>query len=206
MEAIVIRHLPVALSAAVFATLALSPLHAQQTQRTATTTEQSKPGVVVSNVATMQATVTDIDKATRTITLRSDDGREETMKLGPEVKNFDQIEKGDKVTAEYHEATAIFARKPEAASGAAGSGVQTYGKAELAPLGQKPSGVFADVTEVVATVDAIDYAKRQVTLKGPTGKMRTINVAEDVPNLENVKKGDDVVIRYSEALAISVTK
>ena len=41
---------------------------------------------------------------------------------------------------------------------------------------------------------------------GPSGKPRIINVNERVENLEALKKGDEVVMRYTEALAVSVTK
>ena len=43
------------------------------------------------------------------------------------------------------------------------------------------------------------------TLKGPDGKTVTIK-AQDPKNLEAVKVGDEVVITYTEALAISVEK
>ena len=186
-------------AAAIIALFAVSPLHAQQTQ-------EAMPGAVVAKVTTMLATVVDVDKATRMVTLRSDDGREQTIKAGPEVRNFDQIEKGDKVSAEYHESMAIFARKAEAAAGAASPKTATYGTANLAPLGDKPGGLITDVTEVTTTVQEIDYAKRQVTLMGPSGKPRVITVSDRVENLEAVKKGDEVIVRYTEALAISVTK
>jgi hypothetical protein len=149
-----------------------------------------------------------VDKAERMVTLRTDDGREETIKCGPEVRNFDQIEVGDKVAAEFHEATVIYARKPEAPAGASGSAPATaqYSKAELAPLGDKPGGVITNVTEITATVQDIDYAKREMTLSGTGGKPRVFNISQDVQNLESVKKGDEIVVRQTEALAISVTK
>lgn len=198
-------------STAFLAALAAAPLHAQQTQPGPQPGSDAKPAVVFTKISTLQATVTDVDKAGRLVTLRSDDGREQTIEAGPEVRNFDQIEVGDRVNVQYHEATAIFARKPEAAAGAPSGMPQTpsttrYGKTELAPLGQKPGGVITDVTEVTASVQDIDYAKRQVTLLGPAGKPRVITVGDDVQNLQNVKKGDEVVIRYTEGLAISVTK
>lgn len=196
------------LAAALAAGLAASPLAAQDRQHQ--TTAEGKPGVVMAKVGVLRATVTDVDKTNRTVTLRTDDGREEIIKCGPEVRNFDQIEKGDKVAAEYHESTVIFARKPEAAAGAASGAAQpsaaTASKAELAPIGAKPGGVVADVTELTARVEEIDYAKRQMTLRGPRGNTKVVNIADDVPNIESVKKGDEIVLRHTEALAISVTK
>ena len=60
--------------------------------------------------------------------------------------------------------------------------------------------------EVTAKVTAIDYNKRTVTLKGPEGNEKTIGVDENVKNFDQIKVGDEVVVRHTEALAISVAK
>ena len=194
-------------SAAFLFALGSAPLHAQQTG--AQSSDEVKPGIVMTNISTLNATVTGVDKARRVVTLRGDDGREQTVECGPEVRNFDQIEVGDKVAAQYHEATAIFARKPEApagASGTTGGDTKQYSKAELAPLGSKPGGVITKVSENTASVEDIDYDKPHVKLLGPSGQPRLITVGNEVQNLDSIKKGDQIVIRYTEALAISVTK
>jgi hypothetical protein len=210
LEADVTHRFGLICSAAFLLAFGTGPLHAQQSG--AQSGDEAKPAVVIANISTLNATVTAVDKADRVVTLRGDDGREQTIKCGPEVRNFDQIEVGDRVAAQYHESTAIFARKPEAAAGSTSTGsgpsgvTRTYGKAELAPLGSKPGGEITNVSEVTATVDDIDYAKRQVRLLGPSGQPRVLTVGNDVQNLESIKKGDEIVIRYTEALAISVTK
>ena len=56
---------------------------------------------------------------------------------------------------------------------------------------------------VTATIEAIDAKKNRVTLKGPEGKTQEIKV-KDPKNLVNVKVGDQVVLTYTEALAVSV--
>ena len=48
--------------------------------------------------------------------------------------------------------------------------------------------------------------KRTVTLKGPEGKIQTYKVGEEVKNFKQVKKGDQVVLRVTEALALEVEK
>ena len=42
-----------------------------------------------------------------------------------------------------------------------------------------------------------------MTLKGPEGKLAVVKV-QDPANLEKVKVGDELMITYTEALAISV--
>jgi Cu/Ag efflux protein CusF len=55
--------------------------------------------------------------------------------------------------------------------------------------------------EVSATVQGIDVEKRLVTLRDQDGATVTVQVAPEVRNLAQVKAGDQVVVRYYEALA-----
>ena len=57
------------------------------------------------------------------------------------------------------------------------------------------------VVTLTATVEAIDVAKRLVTLKGPKGNEVTVTVGEHVKNLPQVQVGDQVRVKYYEALA-----
>ena len=65
---------------------------------------------------------------------------------------------------------------------------------------------IAQKRSVIATVEAIDVAKREVTLKGPKGKVVPLSVSPEVRNLEQVKVGDKVVVRYAEALSLTLKK
>ena len=65
---------------------------------------------------------------------------------------------------------------------------------------------MVETVEVTAKVEAVDPAKRTVTLRGPEGGVRTIKVDERVRRLEEVKPGDEVVVRHTEALAIAFSR
>jgi len=65
---------------------------------------------------------------------------------------------------------------------------------------------IAQKRRLVATVEAIDAAKREITLKGPKGKVVPLSVSPDVRNLEQVKVGDQVVVTYIEALSLTLMK
>ena len=65
---------------------------------------------------------------------------------------------------------------------------------------------IAQAHTIVATVEAVDAAQRQVTLKGPKGKVVPLTVGPDVRNLEQVKVGDRVSVRYLEALTLTLKK
>ncbi|MGO8926720.1 MAG: hypothetical protein ACLQU3_07520 [Limisphaerales bacterium] len=158
------------------------------------------PGGVRVETYKETATVTGIDTATRKVTLVTKDGTKTTVKCGPEVANSAQIEVGDQVKATVTEQLVIFVRQPgEPAADGAASAVA------LAPIGAKPGGVMANTEEITAKVKAINIKKRKATLLFPDGTSKTFKVRPDV-DMTKHSVGDEVVIRTTEALAISVEK
>src|SRR5437773_2555037 len=57
-------------------------------------------------------------------------------------------------------------------------------------------GVAANVVEITASVQAIDKANRTVTIKGPRGRVETVTAGPEVKNFDQIKVGDNVVLRY----------
>jgi hypothetical protein len=53
-------------------------------------------------------------------------------------------------------------------------------------------------------VEAIDYRKRQVSVRGPKGNIVSLPVAAEVKDLESVSAGDRITLTYSEALAMEM--
>src|SRR5580765_2188643 len=86
---------------------------------------QSQAGKTVTkeNAVTATATIRAIDQATRSITLRTEKGDEDTFTVGPEVTRFDQLKVGDTIRATYYEAVVFQLRKPGTASGTSGTTV-----------------------------------------------------------------------------------
>ena len=64
----------------------------------------------------------------------------------------------------------------------------------------------AATTEVTAKVIAVDAAKRSVTLQSASGKTRTIEVGDQVRNFDQIKVGDTVHAKYTQALALELKK
>jgi hypothetical protein len=159
-----------------------------------------KPGVVVADVTTITATVEAVDQAKRTVTLKGPKGRTVTLTVPPEARNFDQVKVGDKLKAKYVDSIAIFVRKSSDPPDAA----ETQAVA-VAPRGQKPMAAALNTVEVTANVEKVDYQKRLITLKGPEGNVRTLKVDPRVKRLAEIKPGDDIVLRRTEAVAIEVT-
>jgi hypothetical protein len=64
----------------------------------------------------------------------------------------------------------------------------------------------AQMTTVRAKVLAVDLKNRTVDVQGPKGNKWTILCDERVRNLPQVKVGDNVVLKYYEAVALAIHK
>ena len=186
------------LAAAVVFALSLSTGAFAQATKGAAPAEQ--PKVVKERMAVMTATVQAIDLKNRIVTLKGPKGEVRDIKVGKEAVNLPQLKVGDLVTVKYYESLAVEVMKPGTVSGA---GEKTA--IVRAKPGEMPGGIAAQQSTVTATVTAIDKKKGTITLKGPDGKT-VIAKAEDPKNLDKVKVGDELMITYTEALAISVEK
>ncbi len=155
------------------------------------------PRAAIGAAATL-ATVQSIDHETRLVTLRYPDGKSSTFVAGEEVRNLDQVEKGDLVLMEYFAGLAV-ALEPK------GMGIRER-REEMtvtrAKPGEKPAGTVTKTVDIVATVEAVDPDARTVTLKG-VNRTLTFKAADDI-DLYKVRLGDEVVARYVELFAVAV--
>ena len=173
----------------------------ERTTAAQTTTAPAKAGsrLVVAETTSIEARLDAVDVKTRRMTVTGPHGKTLTLKVGPDVKDLDQVKPGDQLVVRYFEPLAVFVRKAtEPRAAAEGTAVQVI------PRGKRPVAVAVDTVEFKGTVEAIEYAKRRLTLKGPEGKTRTIKFDPSVTRLNDVKKGDQIVVRYTEATAFSV--
>ena len=164
--------------------------------------DKDKPGFVGVSLSVVKASVEDIDKQSRMITLKGPRGNLVTLKAGEEIVNFDQINKGDDVVARYYESVAIIVDDVKGAQPRARESEMV----EIAPRGAKPSRTMVSTKELTAVVDKINYKKRTLTLKLPEGKLFKVKVDQSVKKFKEIKKGDEVYVRHTEALALSVEK
>lgn len=163
--------------------------------------EVAKPGVVVADVLEVKAVLEAIDHKKRTLTLKDNKGRAITLKADKAVKSFDQLKKGDVVLADFVESIAIFIRKATAPQSAAEARLVS-----VAPKGSNRGVLLAETFQVAAAVESIDVKARLVTLKEPNRDVRVVAVDKGFKNLEGIKKGDEVVLRVTEAIAIKIEK
>jgi len=143
-------------------------------------------------------TVTKVDRKGRTVTIRGPAGNLHTLAVPKEAKNLDQVKPGDRFRMTYAEAAAIALTK----GGKAEAGLEEM--VSLAPKGAKPGGYKVRTFNVSGTVEAIDYKRRQVSVRGPKGNIVSLPVSGEVKNLESVSVGDLITVIYSEALAMEM--
>ncbi len=159
----------------------------------------SEPGkVAVVAAAKVTATVVAIDKATRTVTLK---GPQRTVDFvaSDEVRNFDQIRLGDRVVVEYREALTLELKKTRTT----GTPTETSVVVRAKP-GERPGGTVGREITALADVVAVDPKKSIISLKGPRGNVVDLKV-QNPDHFKVVKKGDQVEVVYTEAIAVAVT-
>lgn len=158
---------------------------------------QEKGAVVVGQTEAV-VKVVNMDRQARTVTFQGPKGRLVTLKVPKEAQNLDQVKIGSTFKVRYVEAVAVALQRGGAASASAERTVR------LAPKGGTPGGIVANTARISATVEAIDYANREIAVKGPKGRIVALKVADDVQGFADVNLGDRITLVYAEALAMEM--
>jgi hypothetical protein len=145
--------------------------------------------------------VTNLDVASRHLTIKTQKGDEFTVDVDPEVRNLAQLKVGDKIVVTYYEGLAASLKKP-------GEAKPETAKVETtrAEPGALPGGKARVTQSVTVTVDSVDTKKNVVSFHGPDKLVRTADIVrpEGKAFIKELKKGDEVVITYTESLAVHV--
>jgi Cu/Ag efflux protein CusF len=157
---------------------------------------QTDKTVTKENAVTATMTIQAIDQATRSITLRSEKGDEDTFTVGPEVKRFNELKVGDKIRATYYESLVFQLRKPGVPSAPASTTVAGGRIAEV------PGAAVGKQETTTVTVKAVDMNAPSITVVTPDGRVMTRKIQER-KNLEGVSPGDRIDITYTQALIVN---
>ncbi|MCX7051732.1 MAG: hypothetical protein NTV91_07915 [Proteobacteria bacterium] len=130
----------------------------------------------------VKATVTQLDVATRLMTLRGPAGNEFTFEVDPAVRNLPQVKVGDDVIVRYYETIGAALRKP----------------GDSTEMGTR--------TTLPVTIVSVDSKTNEVRFYGPDKRVRTVELEtpEAQAFAKKLKAGDEVVVTFTEALAVSV--
>lgn len=156
--------------------------------------------VVDNSYLLYEGTVLSTDKKTRTITFKNNEG-ESKFVAGPEITNFDQIKKGDRLNVNYQLAVAIELIKTK--SDGIRSKVETN-TVTTSKANEKPAETISNKTTIIADIVEVNREKKLVSVKGPSGKITTVTV-KNPTLLADVKVGEQVKVIYYDAMAASIT-
>jgi hypothetical protein len=155
----------------------------------------------VSETRELSAVVTKIDVPKRKLTLRGEAGNEVTIDVDPAVRNLPQVKVGDKVVARYYEGLVADLRKP---TDPASPAVEVADA--IAQPGQRPAAAVGTRLTIPVTITAVDTSTNVVSFYGESREVRSLAVVrpEAKAFIKQLKPGDQVVLTYTEALAVSV--
>jgi hypothetical protein len=158
--------------------------------------------VLVDKLVEKTATVEAVYLPTRMVALRGEDGRTATVMAGPEVRNLDQVQVGDRVTVSYYEGIAAEVKK----SGEGVEGVEESGQTVAARPGQRPAGAVGSTVRTTVRIESVDTSANTVTFRSEDGLVRTIPVFDPDARrfIRELRPGQDVEITYTEAVAVEV--
>ena len=146
---------------------------------------------------TVTATIEAIERSSRTVTLKEQNGQYTEISVPADVKRFDALKIGDKITAKYYENIVLRLKLPGEKSTDTDTAAVTPGP------GAKPGGTAATQRTITATITHIDAKVPSITFSGPNGWSYSSRV-EDKAALKRVKVGDRVDITWTMAVLISV--
>jgi Cu/Ag efflux protein CusF len=163
-----------------------------------TTTSPAQGTVAKANMVKVNATITAIDPATRTVTLKDEKGNEDTYTVSDAVQRFNELKVGQMIAITYYESMVLQVLKP----GEQGSG-PSFEAALNRAKSQLPAGSIATQTKATVTVKAVDPAVPSVTVTTDDGRTVTRKL-EDKQLVSQIKPGDKVNITFTQALITAV--
>lgn len=158
----------------------------------------AKP-VTQGDMVSTTSVITAIDSGNRLVTLKNEDGTTDVIYCGPEVKRFNELKVGDKVTFRYHESVVYNITKTADATPT----VSLPQIVRNSGAGSKPGATISQQATAVVTVAAIDPKIPSVTISTSDGNKMSFKV-ENKKNIEGIKAGDKVQITYTQAFAVTV--
>ncbi len=156
---------------------------------------------VTESLMSASAVVQSVDTATRRVELKGDDGATVSVVAGPEVRNLDQLAKGDRVTFNFYESVFLSMADPDAPA-------ETMTVAAgRAPVGAKPGGAAVVATDVVVTVVSYNPNNGFATYRTPDGVIHRATVPPELRSFAAARApGSKVRVSLTQAVAVSITE
>jgi hypothetical protein len=159
-------------------------------------------GAMVAAEIQEKAVVESIDMATRHILLRAEDGKLETVTVGPEARNLGQVKPGDQVELTIRLGVAA----EMAPSDGSGPPIAALDVSSRAQPGEKPGALVGQAVRVRVSFIAYDPKTKTASFTLPTGEQRSkvLQTKQMQEFAAGLKPGDKVDVTFARSLAIAV--
>jgi len=158
------------------------------------------PGPINKGKHELTGTVSSIDKATSSMSIRDQRGNLTSVQVPDDVKNLQEFKPGDTVSVAYKESVAVGISRPG----------QTMAEMKKGAKANEPGGYSCGgVTEVSGNIVSIDQDKGQLTFRAAGGDIRTVSASE-FPAVQNklstLRPGDIVQVAFTQPVATKIAK
>jgi hypothetical protein len=153
--------------------------------------QAAAPAAVQEELVTIPVTVEEIDKKSRTMTVKTAEGEKIPLSVSPDVQEFDKVKKGDKLDIDYYRAVAVRVLPSEG------------GGTSKAPTAAGGKGKEMTTSSQVVSVNDRD---KTMKVKDANGKSNTVSVQDPAmqKHVKTLKPGDVVEITYTEAVLAGI--
>jgi uncharacterized protein YqkB len=145
---------------------------------------------------TVSGTIESIDDSRHTVNIRKADGKIETINVPVNVKQFDQLKVGDKVSATYNNTVTARLKSPGEAP--------VDNMAGSTSMGQQvqSGGTAAMLRTMTVTVRDVDKNASSISVVGPNNWQYSRRVA-DPTLLDKIKAGDQIDITWDTNVTLA---
>ncbi len=145
---------------------------------------------------TVSGTIESIDNSRHTVNIRKADGNIETINVPVNVKQFDQLKVGDKVSATYNNTVTARLKAPGEPS------VDNMGGSTSMGQNVESGGTAAMLRTMTVTVTDVDKNGQSISVAGPNNWRYSRRVA-DPTMLDKIKPGDKIDITWDTNVTLA---
>jgi hypothetical protein len=160
--------------------------------------QSQEPKSSVRQYVTVAGTVERADSFSRALTLRTSAGTQ-TIYVAPELKLFDELRTGDKITVRLSESVIVAVRPGVKPS------VPVDTTAGATPRDASGGGEVLQQLKAAVTVDSVDRPAHVIVYKTADSR-KVIRTVADPSLLDGLKAGDVIEITYTRERAIDLQR
>ena len=159
----------------------------------------NRSGASAATIGRRDGAVDGVDRVSRMLTLKGNQGITQSVYVPAEIKLFDELKPGDTVVARIRESVVVSTRP-----GLKAHNVKDTTAAAANNRGATDSNVLQQLTAVV-TIESIDAAARQIVYKTADSR-RIVRAVIDPGLLEGLKPGDVIEVTLTRQRVVELQR